>query len=370
LGDPAMKIAYPKYGISTLTINNNDVTVVTDTLKALSKVTITGYVEDENGIKASNFNGTLYPTVYDKLSTVNTLANDENSSVQSFETQNSILFKGKVSVISGDFSFSFVVPKDIGYQYDYGKISYYVENGETDGSGYFSDFIIGGTSSNIGADDIGPDVSLFMNDESFVFGGLTDENPFLLSFVFDSNGVNTVGNGIGHDITALIDANTQDEIVLNEYYEADLNSYQSGTIRYPMSDLSSGKHTLSLKVWDVYNNVSEAYTEFVVESSAQLALEHVLNYPNPFSTHTEFYFEHNQPDIPIDVQILIFTVSGKLVKTINSTVETAGYRIEPIDWDGTDDFGDNIGRGVYLYRISASSQNGKAEKYEKLVILK
>ncbi len=370
LGDPALKIAYPKNGAGTLTINNDDVSVKVDTIKALSKVTITGYVKDRNGIKASDYNGTLYPTVFDKYSTISTLGNDEESPVTSFQLQDNILFKGKASITNGDFSFSFVVPKDIGYQFGNGKISYYSENGEVDGSGYFNNFIIGGTATNIGNDTKGPDVSLYLNDKNFVFGGLTDESPLLLAYVFDSNGVNTVGNGIGHDIAAIIDGNTQDQIILNQYYQADLNSYQSGLVQYQMTDLSVGKHTLNLKVWDVYNNVSETNTEFIVESSADLALEHVLNYPNPFTTHTQFWFEHNQPDIPLDVQIQIFTIAGRLVKTINTAIETTGYRAEPIDWDGKDDYGDDIGKGVYLYRLSVSSTSSKAEKYEKLVILK
>ncbi|MGZ4078251.1 MAG: T9SS type A sorting domain-containing protein, partial [Bacteroidia bacterium] len=211
---------------------------------------------------------------------------------------------------------------------------------------------------------------LYMNDAKFVFGGLTDEKPDLFATLKDEHGVNTVGNGIGHDITAVLDANTENSIVLNDYYQADLNSYKSGTIRYPFSDLTEGKHTLTLKVWDVYNNSSQSYTEFVVAKSAALALSHVLNYPNPFTTKTEFYFEQNQCCQVLDVQVQIFTVSGKLVKNIDEFVHTEGFRSDPIAWDGRDDFGDKIGRGVYIYRIKVKTSEGStAEKYEKLVIL-
>ena len=171
-----------------------------------------------------------------------------------------------------------------------------------------------------------------MNDENFAFGGTTDENPALLAVVADSNGINTVGNGIGHDITAVLDDNTNNTINLNDFYQADLDSYQSGRVVYPFSDLSEGTHSLRFKIWDVYNNSEEAYTEFVVAESAQLALEHVLNYPNPFTTRTEFMFEHNQPCNSLDVQVQVFTVSGKLVKTINETVLSQGFRNEPIAW--------------------------------------
>ncbi|MGB3948903.1 MAG: FlgD immunoglobulin-like domain containing protein, partial [Bacteroidia bacterium] len=242
--------------------------------------------------------------------------------------------------------------------------------GTDDAQGNYERVIIGGSNDSAASDAVGPDVDLYMNDIKFVFGGLTDENPDIYSILKDDNGINTVGNGIGHDITAVLDGNTEKAIVLNDYYQADLNSYKSGSIRYGMEDLAEGKHTLKLKVWDVYNNSSETYTEFVVAKSAELALTHVLNYPNPFTTRTQFYFEHNQTCSLLEVQIQVFTVSGKLVKTIDQFVSTEGFRSEPIEWNGRDDFGDKIGKGVYVYRVKVTTSDGSAaEKYEKLVIL-
>jgi hypothetical protein len=192
-----------------------------------------------------------------------------------------------------------------------------------------------------------------------------------LARVRAENGVNTAGSGIGHDLKATLDGNTADPIVLNDFYEADLDTYQSGSIRYPLRQLSEGLHNISVKVWDVHNNSSEGFTEFVVAGSAEMALEHVLNYPNPFTTRTLFMFEHNQACESLNVQIQIFTVSGKIVKTLNSVVRTEGFRSDPIEWDGLDDFGDNIGRGVYVYRLKVSTPDGvSAEQFEKLVILR
>ena len=372
LGDPALTLTYPKYDVSTDSINAMKITTTsTDTLKALSTVNICGSVKDHLGNVLSNFNGILYPTVYDKKQNINTLSNDgAESSVYTFSLQKNILYKGKVSVTNGHFKFTFVVPKDISYQFDKGRISYYAENGTEDANGYYEQVVIGGSNDAALADQVGPEAHLYLNDEKFVFGGLTNENPDLYAIVKDANGINTVGNGIGHDITATLDANTEHVIVLNDYYQADLNSYQSGKIRYPFDELSEGKHTLSLKVWDVYNNSSQTYTEFVVARSAELALNHVLNYPNPFTTKTQFYFEHNQCCVVLEAQIQIFTVSGKLVKTISQFVNTEGYRSEPMDWDGRDEFGDKIGRGVYVYRVKVKDSTGAtAEKFEKLVIL-
>ena len=209
-----------------------------------------------------------------------------------------------------------------------------------------------------------------MNEENFVSGGITDDQPILLAKIFDENGVNTVGNGIGHDIEAYLDGNTAESIILNDYYEAELNTYKRGEINYPLSDLEEGVHSITLKVWDVYNNSSKATIDFEVVNNENLALAHVLNYPNPFTTRTEFFFEHNQHCDYLDVQVQIFTISGKLVKTLNKRIHSEGYRSEGILWDAKDDYGDKIARGVYVYTLKVASENGEiAEKTEKLVIL-
>lgn len=372
LGDPALRLAYPKERVTTTHVNNNPVITITDTLKALSKVTVRGFVSNKTGQKISDFNGIIYPTVYDKKLNLETLENDgpTRSPKVNFKVWRNIIYRGKASVKNGDFTFSFVVPKDIAYNYDFGRISYYAENQEYDAHGYFEKFMVGGFDENAPVDNAGPIIKLYMNDEKFVFGGTTNENPRLLAYIEDENGINTTGSGIGHDITTVKNNETAKTIILNDYYEADLDSYQGGKVKYPFFNLEEGRYSLKFKAWDVYNNPGDAYTEFVVAKSAKLALNHVFNYPNPFTTNTQFMFEHNQPGTRLDIQIQIFTVSGKLVKTIETFSNKDGFRIDGINWDGKDEYGDKIGRGVYIYRVKVKSQEGAiAEKFEKLVIL-
>ena len=361
LGDPAAQMSYPEYVVQS--------TSVPDTIKSLQKVTISGIVTDQFGQKLENFNGVVYPTIYSQRKKQSTLNNDGHG-VMVFETQNNALFNGKASVKNGNFEFSFIVPKDIDFKYGSGKISYYAENGSTDASGSDETFQIGGRDGNPDADKVGPTINLWMNDESFVMGGMTDENPMIYAKVFDENGINTVGNGIGHDIVAIIDNNTANSLNLNDYYESDLNSYQRGTISYNLNNLSEGKHTLRLKVWDVYNNSSEAEIEFYVSKSATFNIDHVLNYPNPFTTNTDFYFDHNALGQQLDVRIQIFTISGKLVKTIDHIEQSDSYRVGPINWDGRDEYGDRIGKGTYIYKVKVTNSFGQTvEKFEKIVIL-
>lgn len=374
LGDPALTLAYPEHDVVSTTINGLPISQI-DTIKALSKVVIEGEVRTKTGQLLSGFNGIVYPSVYDKKAVYQTKGQDQDSQQASFELQNNVLFKGKASVIGGKFSFEFIVPKDINYAFDNGKISYYAASnvGATDAHGFSYDFIVGGTSDSIVADDKGPIVDVFINDSTFAFGGLTDENPLLLVKLSDQSGINTVGNGVGHDIIGLLNENTQQQYMLNDYYAATLDDFTRGSIEFPFNKLENGRYTVRVKAWDVHNNPGEGYTEFIVASNAELALQNVFNYPNPFTTNTSFIFEHNRPGEFLDVSVQIFTVSGKLVKTIRNSVMSEGYRVNPneITWDGLDDFGDAIGRGVYIYKVKVQAESGySAQEFEKLVILR
>jgi len=370
LGDPAIKISYPKYKIVTSKINDNEISNNPDTLKALSKIKIAGHIELNN--QKVNINGFIYPVVYDKIESLTTLDNNNTGSTIDFESRKSILYQGIASVRNGEFSFEFIVPKDINYNYGSGRISYYFANDSIDGSGYTEKIVVGGSSDEIVNDETGPFVELYMNDSNFIFGGLTDENPSIYALVGDNNGINTSGTSLGHDISAILDENYTNPILLNDYYVAALNNYKNGKIIYPLSELSEGNHTLSLKVWDVNNNSGKAYTEFVVANDAKLAISHVYNYPNPFTTKTKFLFEHNKMNENLDVLLRIYTVSGKLIKTIETNVLSLGNnKSTPMEWDGLDDYGDKIGRGVYVYHLEVQTTNGEtAQKLEKLVILR
>lgn len=370
--DPAMRMNYPEHIVKIDSINQSDVNSGQDTLKALSKVTFKGHIEDISGLKQTAFNGSVFPIVYDKQSVFNTLSNDLPNQPVPFKLYSNILYKGENSVTNGDYSFTFVVPKDINYNYGFGKISLYADNNQTDASGHYTDLVVGGTSPNAGQDLVGPTIELFINDKSFVNGGLTDNSPLLLASVFDENGINTSGIGIGRDIVAIIDKGTAGEkrYVLNSFYSAKLNSFTSGDIRYQLEGLADGKHTYTLKVWDVYNNSSEASIDFIIQNSDEFAIQHVLNYPNPFSSSTTFHFDHNKAGEDLKVVINIMTISGKVLKTITEEITGAEGHVGDIRWDGRDEYDDKPARGVYIYRITVTTADGrKAEKVEKLVIL-
>lgn len=370
LGDPAQRLAYPEYNVVVTEINSIPTGPQPDTIHALSTVTITGEVTDYDGAILKSFNGTLSTTVFDKSQTVITLAND-GGNPRAYLIQKSILYKGKSHVENGEFNLTFMVPKDIAYKYDYGKMSFYAEDGSVDANGFYDDIVIGGFDTTATADMNGPEISLYMNNVYFRDGGITDENPVLLAVIRDQSSINTVGNGIGHDIIAVMDDNTEELKVLNDYYQADLNTFQSGLVTYPYFNLPEGEHQISLKVWDAFNNSSEATIHFVVTRSDDMVLKDPLNYPNPFSDRTWFTYELNNHSENMRVEIRIFNTFGQMVRTIAREVDADGYRPEPIEWDGRDQYGNFVRQGLYIYRIRVSDANGKSsENSNKLLIIR
>ena len=377
IGDPAMHLAFPREQIKLTTLNGVPIEKATDTLKALSRVRIGGEVLDENGALLTDYDGVLEAKLFDKNVERQTLGNDgvhENGEllIMDFITLGEVLFNGKARVIDGKFDFEFVMPRDTQIPVNTGRISFYAQenNALINQSGFNLDLKIGGLNEDAPEDNIGPLIKLFMNDESFVSGGITNDSPILIAKLQDENGINTA-SGIGHDIIAIIDGDEANPFVINEYYQANVDDYTRGTANYKLRDLEEGLHTLTLKAWDVYNNSATADLQFVVAGSDKLEITHVLNYPNPFVNYTEFWFNHNRPFEPLEVQVQVFTVTGKIVWTKNQIITTDGFLSRDIIWDGKDDFGDLVGKGVYAYKITVKSTltNHRVEKFEKLVIL-
>ena len=378
-GDPAMKMAIPNPDIRLTQINDIPITQQVDTLKALSKVKITGEVVDASGNVLNNYNGVVFSSIYDKPIDRTTLANDGVRNSQGelikldYTSLGSILFRGKASVTNGVFDYEFVVPRDIGIPVGTGKLSFYAsQNGTTeDRTGANQTILVGGLNENAPEDNTGPQIQLFMNDESFISGGVTNSTPVLIAKLQDDNGINTA-SGIGHDISAILDGDENNPIILNDFYETELDDYTRGTVNYNLKDLDPGLHTITFKGWDVYNNSSTQEIQFTVAEDGGFTLSNVLNYPNPFVSQTEFWFEHSSaPSDILEVQVQVFTVSGKVIWTQNQTLTGRTSYREDIQWNGRDDFGDKIGKGVYVYKISVKSTltNERVEKFEKLVIL-
>ena len=388
-GDPALRLAYPKWKVETLSINGrypgydldsiqiNDTTWQTypiyhDTIGALQPVEIVGVVKDLEGNVASDFNGMVNVIVYDKeaeLATLGTSGADGN--VYPFNLRNSMIFNGKANVVKGRFKIDFIVPRDISYRFGKGLINYYATDYEIDANGSCDSFIIGGFYDEATEDVEGPEIRLFIDDTLFVNGGLTGQNPILLAYIEDESGINTTGAGIGHDIIATLMGPSKNAYCLNDYFSAELDQPGKGTIAYKLQDLADGNYTLTLKVWDIYNNSGMATIEFIVVNNGGMVIENAFNAPNPVTDETHFVFDHNQVGNNMKVDIYIYDIMGRWVTTLSETVTGTSARISPIRWNGRGSRGENLRNGVYVYRIVTTNDNGEtATLVSKLVLSK
>ena len=193
LGDPALKLSFPIYDATVTTINGRTVDPNrNDSAQVLSTVTIEGEIRDKAGQLVSDFDGTLFPIIYDRAVNSFTLANDNEGCEVFFSQQNNLIYKGRTPVENGRFSFHFVVPRDVVFKYDRARISLYAKSASEDACGAYTNLYLGGFDENVDISCSRPSVRLFINDTNFLDGGITDPNPTLLALLHDSIGINAV----------------------------------------------------------------------------------------------------------------------------------------------------------------------------------
>ena len=350
-GDPTLALAVPKLKVQLKKI-------YPDSLKALSKILVTGAVQTDQN-ETTDFSGKVYLQAFD--SERPTSYTTAFHSTVHYLMPGRPIFRGVGAVSNGHFSLQFLVPKDISYGGNLGRISAYVWNDRTDGSGYRDHLIVDGTARGF-VDSQGPQIDVGFKGQSFVDGDLLGPHPVMEVFLKDTqSGINIAGD-IGHKITVLFDDKAATKRDMTDYFNYDEGSYLSGKIEFPLPEMPEGRHTATIKAWDNANNSSKRTISFVLASQTELAVENLLPYPNPFSVSTDFSFEINHP---AEIKIKIFTLSGRLIARL--PVQTAEVGYNTIFWNGLDQDGDAIGNGVYLFQFTARADDRTTTKIGKLI---
>lgn len=359
IGDPALKLAYPEYSVKITHINDMAISAEVDTFQALDKVVVSGCVYREDGSFADDFNGLIFPTVLDSRQLVKTLGSD-GADIFSFFDQSRVLFSGKDSVTDGKFRFTFVIPKDISYSYEPGCINFYAYDvkGKNEAQGYYESFVLGGTNLAAAADTAGPDINLFLNDESYVEGGSVNENPTLIARVSDESGLNTSGNGIGHDFQVVIDEDPGKTFNVNNYYMADIGCFNSGVVHFVLPELDAGTHSLRFRAWDVQNNSNTQTLGFNVVPGFAPRLSS-LRYVQQ-SDRVLFRFTHDRPEVAVTVQLNIFDMLGRNVWSSVKKMQTGELVSEEFEWDMSWSNGHNALGGIYLCKVLVTDSNGSS----------
>ncbi len=373
LGDPALMPNFPRYDIQTDSIFNNQgaLYVAADTIKSLGTYKIYASIRDDANQVMSNFNGKANVTLYDKAQNLNVVTNNSGSMGRDYKVQNNIIFQGNFSVENGVFSFEFICPKDINYDFGNAKIVYYADNGQTDAAGTDLSKTVGGFSDYTTIEEEGPVIRPFMNDSLFKDGGLTGNQSVLFAIITDSSGINVSGNYVGHDLVGVLDGDEKNPFIMNDYYETAPNTYKKGYLSYPVNNLSNGFHQIKITAWDVFNNSGEATVHFEVLNGELVKIRKIYSYPNPFSASTHFVFEHNHPNETLNAIIHIYNSMGSLIRIINQSFTASGSNSHELSWDGTDNSGAKLPSGIYPYRIRiATEKNIEDLGYQKVILLR
>ena len=362
LGDPTMRLAVPRGVVSVDSVNGRTASSLVSA-EALSKVRVKGSLRKSDGSIASSLQGQALLEVYDSKRHVPVPEWGDYS----FVINGSLIYRGQISVRNGQAQGVFPIPKDVSYGSDRSRISVYASNDSTDAIGYTENFSITGTSA-AAVDTVGPSINIYFDSKIPQVGGIISPDATMIVDLADSSGINTSTAGIGHKLEATLDA-SQKTFDLTSFYRGNLDTYQSGQVRYQFTALPEGRHTIAVKAWDIYNNSSSAETYFEVRASSQLSLYNVLNVPNPFARATTFTFQRTSSD-PIDIEIKIYTVAGRLIQSLGAS--SIVDRFVQVPWDGRDRDGSEIANGVYLYRVIAKTldRSSTSEVVGKLAVLR
>lgn len=358
LGDPSMVLALPSRSVVADEIVTEGGSSV---LKALSRVTVRGRVLDSEGATDSNFNGVVHTTVFDKRTKFRTVG--ANNPPLEFEQWFNPLFRGEASVKDGEFEINFIVPKNIAYEVGSGKLSLYAHDTESgnDASGASTSFQIGGSEVSPAPDTQGPQVRAFIGDESFIDGGVASPNTTLVVKLSDESGINVSSYGIGNTMMAILD-NDAATYLINEYFTATRDDFTKGTVEFPLYDLPPGKHTLTVRAWDTYNNPGEHTIAFEVTDSRKLVIETFANFPNPFSSQTTVYFTHNRAGEDLLAELTLLNAAGMEIKTVRTIISESPYQVNLLHLDdGIPEGQKNLAPGLYFGRLKVRSLSDGAE---------
>lgn len=375
LGDPALKLAIPRLDVQTdslKTFINATELAISDTLSALGSYILYGSVTNNDGSIRSDFNGTVYVSIYDKPQYNEVLpTSDFYSTYKKFQTQTSIIYRGQVIANNGQFEIKLIIPKDMNYEFGNGKISYYAHDTENDGAGYDESITVGGFAAYQITDNEPPVVTVFIDDEKYRDGGVTGPDPLLFVKLSDDNGINVSGSSVGHDMIAILDGDLANPYVLNNYYFTNPGDITKGTVHFPLSKLSVGMHEIEVRAWDMMNNPGSGKVRFEVKNKDEGFISEAYNYPNPmYQSYTNFVIQHNLKNVKVEVSIQIFDNSGSNVKTISQTLQPDVNRLE-INWNARNENGLELPAGLYHYRVVMRTENkSDVTAYNKLVIVR
>jgi hypothetical protein len=282
------------------------------------------------------------------------------------------MFRGDVGIVGGQFQGRFIVPLDAvaGAR---ARIRAYVEGVaasdpfESDGVGSAAyDLVAGGDP---GGDTEGPTVKLSFE------GGSTSVRPgaVLKIELFDPSGILITGHNLQNAIVVTRDDDVTTRVDVSPSFRYAANSYQSGIATFTLPTLTPGPHTIKVSAADnlasginASQHRSSATIAFEITDNPPLTVTRAFLFPNPAVSgglHSGGRFVVDAPGDPVNVLLRIYTISGRLIRTLRAM---GGQGQIQIAWDGLDDEGYPLAIGTYLFHVHANPRDSQGESSARL----
>ncbi|SFU17879.1 Peptidase family C25 [Algoriphagus locisalis] len=354
LADPSMKLARPKFQIHFTSFKNPLNQSNLDTLSALQEVEFEAEVTNPtSGGISSAFDGEYILEVYDKPSKEKTLG-DESNPAEYKESEN-LIFKGKGKIVAGKIKGSMIIPKNIDQQFGEGSIRIFGESSKQTWEAFgFNTSIIGGISSKLPLDTIGPTITAAFGEKSqapFIFPSKTIA---MEAYFEDSSGINISGFLPAENLTFQLNDGTP--IILNDSFTSENNTFKTGKVTFEITGLKEGKNLVTIRAWDNLGNGSVLNQEILVEGSDKLRILNHKTYPNPASIESNFELEHNQPGENLLVTLAVYQTDGKTLFIESERLVKATAQIDDLSWLFLQSQTKYPAKGTYIYKLTLQSE--------------
>lgn len=368
LGDPALTLSYTEEGIMVDSVNGESAATFQH-LPVGKVVRFSGYVNADKTAKTpdESFNGTLTGMVFMPKQSITCKGygnNYEDPLTYSDYTQ--VLYEGSVEVKKGRFNLELMIPRGISFSTQKALLSLYAVNADAtvELNGHYDQFCMNGTATPEVPDTLGPQIYMYFNTPDFPDGGTITPGAICYASVADSSAISMLSGNMGHDMEVWFDNDPSTRKVVSDFFTFDYGSYSKGMVEFPLPSLPLGRHSISFRAWDVFDNSTTSTLNFVLSEGTLPEFDVISTEYTPRQSTNFITTFVASAEVESEVVTEVYNIAGIRVWHSSARVPV-GNKYASIGWNVTDYSGNRLERGVYLYR---SKVGNKETKTKKLII--
>lgn len=367
LGDPALALSYTDEGITIDSVNDEPVSANSFQHLPVGKVVrFSGFVNADRTVNAPDetFNGTLTGMVLMPKQTIKCKGwGNDYADPLTYSDYTQVLYEGSVEVKNGRFNLELMIPRGISFSTQKALLSLYAVNADAtiELNGHYDRFCMNGTATPEVPDTVGPQCYLYFNRPDFPNGGMINPGAVFYASVADSSAISMLSGNMGHDMEIWFDNDPTTRKVVSDFFTFNYGSYSEGVVEYLLPDLPLGRHSISFRAWDVFDNSTTSTLDFVL-TEGQIPDFDVVSTEYAPRQSTRFITTFiGSAEAESEVVTEVYNIAGIRVWHSSKRIP-AGNNSATIDWNVTDYSGNRLERGVYLYRSKVGKKETKTKK--------